>query len=151
MAKIVDGTNKNLRACRRCRRLFEYMNIGYGLCPGCAKIDNEAFRKVKDYLMENQTATAQQISAAVGVSVGAIYQYLRDGRIEIPENSPIYIKCEMCHGDIRYGRFCPECAVKAQKELNKGTAIIDIYEIGEKPKHKETGKMHTYKGRNRNA
>lgn len=149
MAKIVDGANKNLRACRRCRRFFEYMNIGYGLCPSCAKLDNEVFQRVKDYLLEHQTATAQEISDAVGVSKSAIYQYLRDGRIEIPENSPIFIKCEMCREDIRYGRFCPECAVKAQKELNKGTAIIDIYEIGERPKHKETAKMHTYKGRNR--
>lgn len=147
MAKLVDKYNKNVRVCRRCGRFFEYHNIGYGLCPSCTQIDNEIFQRVKDYLVDHGTATAPQISEALEISESTIYRYLRDGRIEIPENSPIYIKCEICHGDIRYGRYCPDCAINVKKELNKGIAVIDRYEIGEKPKNKTVGKMHTYEPR----
>ncbi|MDD5948530.1 MAG: MerR family transcriptional regulator [Lachnospiraceae bacterium] len=144
MAKIADRNQKNLRVCRKCRRFFEYQNIGYGLCPDCTRIDNENFEKVKDYLIDHGAATAQEISNALDISEIVIYQYLRDGRIEIPDNSPIYIKCELCHADIRYGKYCPECAMKMKKELNKGTTTIDIYEVGEKPKNRLSGKMHIY-------
>ncbi len=147
MADIIDKNRKNLRICRKCRRMFEYMNIGYGLCPECTKLDNKIFQKVKDYLMDHNTATARQISMALDISEHTIYQYLRDGRIEIPENSPIFIKCENCHADIRYGRYCPECVVKMKKELNKGTIAIDLYEVGERPKSNDSAVMHTYEGK----
>ena len=67
-------------------------------------------------------------------------QYLREGRLEIPENSPIYIKCESCRCDIRSGRYCKECAAKLSKDL-EGAMRMDEYEIGEVPKMKQ-GKMH---------
>ena len=102
------------------------------------------FQKVKDYIVEHGTATAEEISKEVGVSEGTILQYLRDGRIEIPENSPIFIKCEKCHCDIRYGRYCQECASKMKGELKKGTAAIDLYEVGEKPTIHTAARMHTY-------
>ena len=149
MAKLVKGMSSNTRVCRMCGRLFEYINIGYGLCPNCTEIDNRSFHKVKEYLRENGTATAQQISAAVNVSESTIYQYLRDGRVEIPENSPIYIKCELCRTEIRYGRYCQECATTMTREMQKGSMVIDIYEIGERPNMKNNGKMYTYEKRKR--
>lgn len=144
MAKAVEGASKNTRVCRMCGRLFEYRNIGYGLCPPCTEVDNYTFQRVKEYLHEHGTATAQEVSAAVDVSETTIYQYLRDGRVEIPENSPIYIKCEMCRTDIRYGRYCQECANKLRKEMQTSSVVVDIYEIGERPGAKMSGRMYTY-------
>ena len=68
-----------------------------------------------------------------------IQKFLYQGRIEIPDGSDSYIKCQMCGADIRYGRFCPDCMAKLNKENQ--TAVY----VGEKPKHKRdhNGKMHT--------
>ena len=149
MAKMVKGMSSKTRVCRMCGKFFEYVNIGYGLCPSCTEIDNHTFYKVKDYLRENGTATAKEISEAVNVSETTIYQYLREGRVEIPENSPIYIKCELCHAEIRYGKYCRECAVNMSQEMKKGAMVIDMYEVGERPNAKNSGKMYTYQKQKR--
>ena len=66
---------------------------------------------------------------------GEVYQ----GRIEIPDGSGSYIKCQMCGAEIRYGRFCPECSAKLSRDNSS------MVYVGEKPKHKMdyNGKMHT--------
>jgi len=115
--------------CIKCRRLFNYPGFGTKYCPDCMKEDEKLRQKVKDFLYENGAANMYEISQATGVSEHMIRQYLRDGMLEIPENSPIFIKCEKCGCDIRYGRWCPECAAQMSAEL-KGCYIG----VGEKPK-----------------
>ena len=122
--------------CRKCKRLFTYPGFGSKYCPDCRKIDEENRDKVKEYLREHGTANMVEISENTGVSTHDINQYLRDGMLEIPEGSPIYIKCEKCGCDIRSGRWCPECAATLSKEL-KGMFVG----IGEKPRVKLEGKM----------
>ena len=77
-----------------------------------------------------------EIADATGVSENIIRQYLRDGMLEIPEGSPIYIKCEKCGCDIRSGRWCPSCAAKLSSDM-KGM----FAGIGDKPKTSSQGKM----------
>ena len=76
---------------------------------------------------------------ATGVSVKTIQKFLYQGRIEIPDGSGSYIKCQMCGAEIRYGRFCPECSAKLSRDNSS------MVYVGEKPKHKMdyNGKMHT--------
>lgn len=132
--------------CNRCKRMFTYFGFGHRLCPECKALDDEQFERVRDYIVEHGTATMLEIENALGVPIQRIRQYLREGRLEIPENSPIYLHCESCHCDIRSGRYCKECAAKLSKEL-QGTLRIDEYEIGEVPKIKPKGKMR-YLGNN---
>ncbi|MBO7353261.1 MAG: hypothetical protein J6U61_03280 [Lachnospiraceae bacterium] len=87
--------------------MFTYPGFGSKYCPDCRKIDEENRDKVKEYLREHGTANMVEISENTGVSKHDINQYLRDGMLEIPEGSPIYIKCEKCGCDIRSGRWCP--------------------------------------------
>lgn len=139
--KKEDKTHKsNVRICKLCGGLFYYTGYGYGYCDNCAKIDDEIFHKVKDYIWEHGTATVIEVSENVNVSIKQIYNYLREGRLEIPESSPIFIKCERCGVDIRYGRYCPECAVQVHKNLSSITEA-DLCEIGAKVKKKQEGKM----------
>ena len=77
-----------------------------------------------------------EIAEATGVPEKTIRQYLRDSMLEIPEGSPIYIKCESCGRDIRSGRWCPSCAAKLSNGL-KGTFVG----VGEVPKDTSSGKM----------
>lgn len=130
---------EEIRSCKYCGAMFRYYGFGYGYCERCTPIDEEMFHRVKDYIWEHGTASAAEVSSAVGVSIKQIDQYLRDSRLEIPEDSPIFIRCEVCGTEIRYGRFCQECASRVTKDMRKAFKA-ESFEIGEKPK--KSGKMH---------
>ena len=114
------------KRCRRCGGY--YVNDGHSsnLCHRCRIVDNEDFEKVRDYLYENGAATAIEIEKNTGIPIKQIEGYLKEGRLEIPANSPIFIKCENCGKEIRSGRYCDECSAKISKNLNsmmKGFAV----------------------------
>ena len=108
-------------------------------CPKCGDKEYTDFGKIREYLETHGPQNAVTITDATGVSVKTIQKFLYQGRIEIPDGSDSYIKCQMCGADIRYGRFCPDCMAKLNKENQ--TAVY----VGEKPKYKRdhNGKMHT--------
>ena len=123
-------------ACEGCRRLFMYPGFGAKFCPKCRERDVENQHKVKEFLRENGASNMYQISEATGVSERLIRQYLRDGMLEIPEGSPIYIKCESCGCDIRSGRWCPPCAARLSNGLK-----VNFVCVGDIPKFRAVGKM----------
>lgn len=139
-----DGTvgrsRVNVRTCLRCKRLYHYMGFGHSYCSLCKIKDDADFTKVKDYIYECGTATALEVSDYTGVSLNTIEIYLREGRLIIPENSPIFIKCEKCRADIRSGRLCIECASQLDAMMRR-EMDFDDFQIGEKPKEKRTEKM----------
>lgn len=140
---VVGKKQGEVKTCLKCRRFFEYMGYGHLYCPQCKILDDNDFEKVRDFIYDNGQATAYVISEATGISVHQIEQYLREGRLEIPENSPMYIKCEMCGGDIRSGRVCPDCAMKLSNSM-RIKMDLDEYQIGEPPKL--SGKMRFLNG-----
>ncbi len=123
----VDRTN-TIR-CVRCGKY--YINDGniLKMCRYCRIKDKEDFEKVRAYLYKNNIATAIEIEENTGVSVNQIDMYLKNGRLEIPKNSPIFIKCEECGAEIRYGRFCPACSARLSKEISG--RFVDDSQIGE--------------------
>lgn len=123
--------------CQKCGGKYRYKSLGVYECNDCGNIELDDYGKVRTYLDEQGMAPAVVISTATGVPVHVIEEYLKDGKLEIPEGSEIYIKCENCGTEIRYGRYCPACASKLAKEL-KGT--IHLGNIGEVPKERK-GKM----------
>lgn len=118
------------KACKRCGRLFDYFGIGKMYCSKCAKIDSEQFQKVKDYIREVGPSDMFQIEEATGVDHKQVQVYLREGRLEIPANSELFIKCEKCGAKLRSGRFCPDCVHKMSAEFLSGTTF-DSNEVGE--------------------
>lgn len=138
-----DFNMKNFKmqtaACARCGKVFSYIGFGLRYCDICKKYDEKEFDLVRNYIYDNGTSTMAEIEENTGVSSRRITQYLREGRLEIPENSPIYIKCDSCHTDIRSGRYCRPCGTKLSKNLN-GPMFQEI-EIGEEPKNNFNGKM----------
>lgn len=124
--------------CSQCGGRLVFEGSGAYRCVSCKNIELDNFGKVKKFLDENGAASAIVIEQATGVNRKVIEQMLREGRLEIPEPSAYYIKCERCGCDIRYGRFCPECI----KELAGGIKAIFNSEIGEKPKLQ--GKMRFF-------
>jgi len=129
---------KRTAVCARCGKLFDYMGFGFRYCPICKVFDEEEFSLVREYVYEHGTATMLEVEQQTGVSNRRIMQYLREGRLEIPESSPIFIRCDGCNTEIRSGRFCKACGSKLSKELTG--VLTNEYEIGEEPKDRK-GKM----------
>ncbi len=126
----------SVEVCTKCRRLFNYPGFGPYYCPQCRSVDDQHRNIVKDYIRKHGTATMFEICENTGVTEKEIRYYLRDGTLEIPDGSPVYISCERCGCDIRSGRWCQECAMQLSKNLKVSFALI-----GDRPKIKNEGKM----------
>lgn len=123
--------------CKKCAGKYIYRALGEYECPKCGFIELDEYGVIRKYLEGKGAQPAVTISMDTGIPVPVIDQYLKQGRLEVPEGSEIYIKCERCNNDIRYGRFCPSCAANLSKEFS---SMLTPNEIGETPK-KNTGKM----------
>lgn len=106
----------DVRNCRKCGKIFNYIG-GPSICPVCKELDEQDFKRVKEYLYDHPGATMSEVSTALEISVERIKSYLREGRLEIVgEQGNIVLECENCGKAIRSGRFCDECS----KSLSKG-------------------------------
>lgn len=138
MAKLEDlMLEKNMARCAKCGGRLLYKYSGIYECEGCHAEAYDDFGRVKKYIEDHGPAPANEISKNTGVGLSTINQFLRAGRVEIPEGSGYYINCAICGAPIRYGKYCMECAVKSAGE-HKG---VLMEEAGERVKN-VTNKMH---------
>ena len=107
-----------VKNCRGCGRLFNYMGGGYYLCSLCKDELDKKFQDVKKYIRENPKATMQQISEDNEVSVNQIERWVREDRLIFADDSPIGIDCESCGAMMKSGRYCPACHDNLQRNLS---------------------------------
>lgn len=98
----------NVRACRKCGRLFNYIT-GYQICPACKEALEAKFQEVKEYVRGHKGVGINEVSEACDVEANMIRQWLREERLELAEDSGIMLACESCGGLIRSGRYCDKC------------------------------------------
>jgi len=111
----------DVRNCRRCGRIFNYIG-GAPICAECRELDEEDFKRVKQYLYENPGASLSQVSSELDISVQKIKSFLREGRLEIiGDEGNLILSCERCGKSIRTGRYCEECERELERDL-KDTA-----------------------------
>lgn len=106
----------NVRNCRTCGRIFNYVT-GSAMCPSCREKLEEKFQQVKEYIRENKGVGIPEVAEACDVDAGQIRQWLREERLELSQDSPIYLTCESCGGPIRTGRFCEKCTGNMTRSL----------------------------------
>lgn len=83
---------------------------GSPICPACKQLDEEDFKRVKEYLYDNPGATLNQVSVELDISVEKIKRFLKDGRLEIlAEDGNLFLECEGCGKSIKSGRLCSDC------------------------------------------
>lgn len=98
-----------VKNCRSCGRLFNYLGGGYILCPVCMEELDNKFKTVKQYIREHPKATMYEISQENDVTIPQIERWVREERLVFSEDSPIGIECENCGATIKSGRFCAKC------------------------------------------
>ena len=99
----------NVRTCRKCRRLFNYV-MGPSFCPECRAKEEDKFQEVKKYVQDHGRASMHEVAEACDVTMKQIQQWIRDDRLMLADDSPLAIECERCGRMIRGGKFCPECS-----------------------------------------
>lgn len=98
----------DVRNCRNCGNLFNYV-MGPMICPACKESLEAKFQEVKQYISEHPGVGIRQVSDACDVETSTIQQWLREERLEVTENSAIFLSCDGCGANIRSGRFCDKC------------------------------------------
>lgn len=106
----------NVRNCKVCGRIFNYM-MGPVVCPACKENAEAKFQEVKEYIREHKGASIPEVADACDVDAKQIRQWLRDERLEVTEDSALYLTCESCGAAIRSGRFCEKCKGSMTKDL----------------------------------
>lgn len=116
MCDVEMGENMDVRNCKNCGTLFNYIG-GAPICAACKKKLEDKFYEVRCYLDENPNATISQVSEEVDVSVKQIKQWIKEERLTLTEATVDGICCESCGTPIRSGRFCDKCKLHIQNEL----------------------------------
>lgn len=108
-----------LFACRKCRRLTNRLIAG--LCGACYSKQDELFTEVREYIYAHKKANMQEITREFNIEPLIIEKWIRDGRLEVTEDSPIKPVCERCGTSILTGKYCDNC--KRQTLMNLGQVI----------------------------
>lgn len=98
----------NIRNCRVCGRIFNYMS-GAPVCQVCRENLEAKFQEVKEYIREHRGVGISEVAEACDVDPAQIRQWLKDDRLEVTEDSAIFLNCESCGAPIRSGKFCERC------------------------------------------
>lgn len=105
--------------CKECGNVMVFKGVGEYQCEGCGAVEYDDYGKVRTYLEKHRGATAGEISAETGVPQRTIHRLLKDGRIEVSEGSNVFLRCELCRKQIRFGQYCPECEIKVHRNLEE--------------------------------
>lgn len=105
------------RVCGECGGVMVYKGVGEYQCEECERLDYDDYGKVRLYIEKHRGATAAEIESAVGVSQRIIRRLLRDGRIEVTENSRTFLSCDLCGKKIRSGQYCSECEMNMHRSI----------------------------------
>jgi len=120
----------NVRNCKLCGRIFNYV-VGPVHCPACKEGMEAKFQEVKEYVREHRGVSMTEVAEACDVEVAQIRQWLREDRLEVTQDSALFLNCEKCGKAIRSGRFCEKC----KNEVTQGFKdIINSSRPAEQPK-----------------
>lgn len=103
------------KTCEKCGGIMIFKGVGEYQCEECDGIAYDDYGKVRLYLESHKGATAVEIEQATGVTQKTIRQMLKESRLQVAEGSKMFLRCEVCGKNIRFGRFCPECEIKVHR------------------------------------
>ncbi|MBQ9631478.1 MAG: hypothetical protein IJV04_00970 [Lachnospiraceae bacterium] len=129
MDRLAMAANQR-RRCSKCHTLMKYLSLGEFKCPACGNEELDDYGRIRKYLDDHGNATSLDIENATGVRRAVINEYLKKGRLEITDGSSVFLKCEKCGKNIKFGRVCPACAKNFVSHMEES---ILPEEVGEEP------------------
>lgn len=105
--------------CEKCGGVMVFKGVGEYKCEDCGYLDYDDYGKARNYIEKHPGATSAEVSMETGVSQKAIRDMLREERLEIAPNSNIFLRCEICGADIRFGRYCQKCETSYHREIEE--------------------------------
>jgi Zn finger protein HypA/HybF involved in hydrogenase expression len=96
------------RECARCHRIFEKVAFEE-VCPTCFPIEENEFKRIKEYLDIHPGASSNEVMSELAVSLKSIKRYLKEDRLEIVGDNKGFIRCELCGKPVNSGRYCEDC------------------------------------------
>lgn len=105
--------------CSECGGVMVFKGLGEYQCEKCGFLDYDDYGKVRNYVEKHMGVTSAEASKATGVTQKSIRDMLKEGRLEIAQNSAIFLKCEICGAMIRSGRYCPQCEMNYHHDLEE--------------------------------
>lgn len=130
-----------VRNCRGCGRLFNYIQGGSFLCQACLDELEEKFKVAKDFIRENKSASIHEVADKADVSVKQIEKWVREERLIFADDSPVGIACEKCGKMIRSGRFCETCKSSMANNLSEVYQEKKPEPVTKKPAKDSTARM----------
>ncbi len=124
----------DISVCKNCKRMFQNV-FGQDFCPSCAKLMDEEFERVREYVRDNPGHTAQQVAETCGVSLKMINKWVRDERLEFSSAEGSGLNCEKCRKPIATGRFCDNCKAELRSEFR--SAMPHEYKVSKVEKKDE--------------
>ena len=131
----------DVKNCRNCGRLYNYIGGKYRLCPDCLNALEEKFREVREYIEAHKSASMKKISEDCEVSSKQIELWIREERLTFGEDSPVGIGCEKCGKTIKSGRYCDSCKMTMASRLGNAYGQTIAYIDPEKKAKKEAARM----------
>lgn len=113
--------------CEECSGPMKFKGSGLYVCELCGHEFYTDFGKVKCYLAENGPRNAFEISEATGVARSRIYEFIREGRVEVVQNSSLDKHlCAICGSTLEFGTVCPECLKRLKKNKTEAKGIYNM-------------------------
>ncbi|MCM1326674.1 MAG: hypothetical protein NC094_06555 [Bacteroidales bacterium] len=105
--------------CDECGGVMVFVGVGEYHCENCGRVLYDDYGKVRLYIESHKGATATDVEKGTGVTQRNIMRMLKEDRIEVAEGSKVSLHCEMCGKELKSGKYCPECAVKAHRKIEE--------------------------------
>ncbi len=105
----------DVRACKGCGKLFNYVGFGAAVCPDCKDAAEAKFQEVKEYIWNNKGANIPRVAEECDVSEQQIRDWIREERLEFAPG--MGLTCESCGKNISSGRLCDACKKSVLDDL----------------------------------
>ncbi|MCR5405478.1 MAG: flagellar protein [Lachnospiraceae bacterium] len=128
----------NVRNCKNCGRLFNYI-AGPPICPECKDQIEKKFQQAKEFVRNTPHATVSMVAEEVDVPEQQVKQWIREERLVFADSAIAGIACEVCGEPISTGRFCAKCKNQVMNDLNGAIKRPDAPVI--KKKERENPRM----------
>ena len=130
MSKDETIISQRNRRCKQCNSVLDYLALGEYRCPNCGNEELDAYGIIRKYLDEHGPTPSSVIALDTGVPMDIINDYLKKGRLEVADTSSVFLHCERCGKDIKFGRICTACAKNTVSSMKES---ITPEEIGDEP------------------